>query len=69
MKFNLNILINIIFLVFAVRFAAKILYCMRAKRAENFDLLTFAPPPPPSEKRIDAPAYDGAIYTIILTRH
>ena len=39
---------------------------MRAKRAENFDLLTFAPPPPPpspSEKRIDAPAYGMALYT------
>ena len=37
---------------------------MRAKRAENFDLLTFAPPPPPpSEKRTDAPAYGMALYT------
>ena len=35
---------------------------MRAKRAENFDLLTFAPPPP-SEKRTDAPAYGMALYT------
>ena len=32
---------------------------MRAKRAENFDLLTFAPP---SEKRTDAPAYGMALY-------
>ena len=41
---------------------------MRAKRAENFDLLTFAPPPPPpSEKRIDAPAYGMALYTRYYT--
>ena len=36
---------------------------MRAKRAENVDLLTFAPPPSPSEKRINAPAYGMALYT------
>ena len=34
---------------------------MRAKRAENVYLLTL--PPPPSEKRIDAPAYGMALYT------
>ena len=36
---------------------------MRAKRAENFDLLTFAPPPPHPKKRTDAPAYGMALYT------
>ena len=35
---------------------------MRAKRAKNVDLLTFAPPPP-SEKRTDAPVYGMALYT------
>ena len=52
-------------LVFAVRFAPKILYYKYAREARRkFWPFNFCPPPPPpSEKRTDAPAYGMALYT------
>ena len=50
-------------LVFAVRFAQKsYIGNMRAKRAENFDLLTFAPPPLPIRKNGSTPCLYSSLY-------
>ena len=47
-----------------MRFAKKIKYYKYAREARRkFWPFNFCPPPPPSEKRTNAPAYGMALYT------